>query len=92
MRGVEFILSQSRSNEEVVVTSKTRKTPWFLWPFEMLWRLASGILELTGRVIAIGLGIGFIAVGTLLSLTVIGAILGVPLALFGFLLLLRGIF
>jgi hypothetical protein len=74
------------------VSSKSRSTPWILWPFEALWRLATGILELTGRVISIGLGLGFLAVGTLLSLTVIGAVLGVPLALFGFLLLLRGIF
>jgi hypothetical protein len=92
MKCVELGWFQSHSSWEVIVPSKSRSTPWILWPFEALWRLATGILELTGRVIAIGLGIGFTAAGILLSLTVIGAVLGIPLALFGFLLLVRGIF
>ncbi len=63
-----------------------------VWPFWALWRLLTLILELTGRVVAIILGIVFIIVGILVSLTIIGAIVGVPLAIFGFLLILRGLF
>jgi len=74
------------------MTSEKRSTPWILWPFMAIWRLLTWILELTGRLVAIILGAVFILVGVIISLTVIGAIVGVPLAVFGFLLLLRGLF
>lgn len=77
---------------EVSLGENNRTTPWFLWPFTALWRLVTRILEITGRFVAVILGIALIAIGVALSLTVIGAIVGVPLALFGFLLLLRGLF
>jgi hypothetical protein len=66
--------------------------PWFLWPFAALWKLLAVIVELTGRFIAMVLGIVFIIVGVIVSLTIIGTIVGVPLAIIGLLLLLRGIF
>lgn len=69
-----------------------RKTPWFLWPFVALWRLVTWILEMTGRFVAILLGIVFMVVGVVVTLTVIGAIVGVPMFLFGVLLVLRGLF
>ena len=63
-----------------------------LWPFVAVWRLATFILEMTGRFVAILLGILLMAGGVLISLTVIGAVVGIPLALFGLLLVLRGLF
>lgn len=66
--------------------------PWFLWPFVALWKLLAVIIELTGRFVAMVLGIVLIIVGGILSLTVIGAIVGIPLAIIGLMLLLRGIF
>jgi hypothetical protein len=66
--------------------------PWFLWPFIALWKLLAVIIELTGRFVAMVLGIVLIIVGVILSLTVIGAIVGIPLAIIGLMLLLRGIF
>ena len=69
-----------------------KKTPWYLWPFVALWRLVTGILVVTGRLVAVILGLVFILVGAVLSATVIGAILGVPLILFGGLLTIRGLF
>lgn len=69
-----------------------KKTPWYLWPFVALWRLVTGILVLTGRLVAVILGLVFVLVGAVLSATVVGAILGVPLILFGGLLVLRGLF
>lgn len=68
------------------------KTPWLLWPFVALWRLVTWILAMTGRLIAILLGIVFMAVGVIATLTVIGAIIGVPMFLFGVLLVFRGLF
>lgn len=69
-----------------------RRTPCLLWPFVAIWDLLTFILRMTGRLIAILLGFVLMVVGVLLSLTVIGAFLGVPLAIFGFMLILRGIF
>lgn len=72
-----------RSNERV---------PCLLWPFVAIWDLLTFILEMTGRLLAIVLGFVLLLVGVLLSITVIGACLGIPLAIFGFLLMMRGIF
>ena len=69
-----------------------RSTPWYLWPFAVLWEFVTWILRLTGRVVAIVLGLVLMTVGVLISLTIIGAIIGLPLALVGFLLVLRGLF
>jgi hypothetical protein len=75
-----------------MTTQTKHHTPWYLWPFVALWRLLATIVELTGRFVAMILGIVFIIVGVIVSLTVIGAIVGVPLALIGLLLFLRGLF
>ncbi len=68
------------------------KTPWLLWPFVALWRLVTWILAMTGRLVAILLGIVCMVVGVIATLTVIGAIIGVPMFLFGVLLVFRGLF
>ena len=75
------------------MTTQTKQhIPWFLWPFAALWKLLAIIVELTGRFLAMVIGLVLILVGVIVSLTVIGAIVGVPLAIVGLLLLLRGIF
>jgi len=74
------------------MSTETKKTPWYLWPFVALWRLVTGILVLTGRLVAVILGLVFVLFGALLSATVVGAIVGVPLILFGGLLVVRGLF
>lgn len=75
------------------MTTQTKQhIPWYLWPFAALWKLLAVIVELTGRFVAMVLGLALILVGVIVSLTIIGAIVGVPLAIIGLLLLLRGIF
>jgi len=74
------------------VKADPKPTPWYLWPFVALWRLLTGILAITGRLVAVVLGLAFVLVGALLSATVVGAIVGVPLLLFGALLVIRGLF
>ena len=69
-----------------------RETPWYLWPFVAVWRLITGIVELTGRLLAVLLGLLLMIVGTLLTLTIIGAVVGIPLLIVGFLLIIRGLF
>jgi hypothetical protein len=67
-------------------------TSLLLWPFVALWRLITFILELTGRFVAIVLGMVLVILGVIISLTGIGAVVGVPMALFGLLLVARGLF
>lgn len=69
-----------------------RNVPWLLWPFYALWRLLTFILALTGRVICAVLGIVLMMAGVAVALSVVGAPLGIPLAAFGFLLLVRALF
>ena len=72
--------------------TQSKRTPWYLWPFVALWKLVVGIVALTGRLVAVILGLVFLIVGVVLSLTVIGAIVGVPFIVFGFMLIIRGLF
>ena len=75
------------------MTQQTKKpVPWYFWPFWALWKLVSGIVEFTGRIVAEILGLVLMIVGVVVSLTVVGAIVGVPLIIVGFLLAIRGLF
>jgi len=73
-------------------TRSRHHTPGVLWPFIALWRLLAAVVELTGRFVAMVLGIVFNIVGVIVSLTVSGALVGIPLAMIGLLLFLKGLF
>ena len=73
-------------------TVENRSVPWYLWPFWAIWRLLTFMVTLTGRLVAVVLGLVLMIVGALVSLTVIGLVVGVPLIMIGFLLVLRGLF
>jgi hypothetical protein len=75
-----------------MTTNARHPTPWYLWPFVAVWKLLETIIEMTGRLLAMILGIVLMLVGFLISLTIVGAIVGIPLAIVGFLLFIRGIF
>lgn len=75
-----------------MTTREKHHIPWYLWPFAALWKLLAVIVEMTGRFVAMLIGILLMIVGVLLSLTLIGAIIGVPLAIVGLLLFIKGIF
>jgi hypothetical protein len=75
------------------MTTETKNhIPWYLWPFAAIWKLLAVIVELTGRFVAMVLGIVLFIVGVIVSLTIVGAIIGIPLAIVGLLLLFRGMF
>ncbi len=74
------------------MTKKDKKTPLILWPFVAIWKLLASIIEFTGRLIAVILGLVFMIIGVILSSTVIGAIIGIPLFILGILLIVRGFF
>ena len=64
-----------------------------LWPFNALWNLLSFILRLTGRLLAAILGLKLMIVGLLLTFLIVAAPpVGIPLTVFGLLLLIRSIF
>ncbi|RMF50898.1 MAG: hypothetical protein D6755_00495 [Anaerolineae bacterium] len=71
---------------------RKRKTPWIFLPFIWLWELIAWVIGLTGRLIAAVLGVAFMGIGLLLTVTLVAAPIGIPLAIFGFLLMLRSIF
>ena len=71
---------------------REHRTPWILWPFVAIWKLLALILGLTGRLVAGILGLGFMLVGVIFMLTVIGVPAGVALFIAGLLLLARSLF
>ena len=72
---------------------KHRKhVPWYLWPFWAIWKLVVGIVEGTGRLVAVILGLVFLIVGVVLTATVVAVIIGIPFIIFGLLLIVRGLF
>ena len=66
--------------------------PILLWPFYAIWRLLTLVVELIGRLLCGILGIGLMITGVTITLSIIGAPVGIPLASVGFLLLVRSIF
>ena len=58
------------------------QVPWYLWPFWAIWRFLTWIVRLTGRLIAIVLGLVMVIVGAVLSITVVLLPLGIPLIIF----------
>lgn len=70
----------------------TKHTPIPLVPFVWIWQLVTWILGMTGRLLAVILGFVFLVVGLVLTLTIIGAILGIPMLILGFALIVRGLF
>jgi hypothetical protein len=72
--------------------AKDHQVHWLLWPFWAIWRLLTFILGLTGRLVAVALGTVLMIAGLVVSLTIVGAVVGLPLILVGLLLTLRGIF
>ena len=69
-----------------------RRVPWLLWPFYAVWRLLTFVLGVIGRLLSALLGIILMTAGVTITLSVVGAPFGVPLAALGFLLLVRALF
>ena len=63
-----------------------------MWPFYAVWRLLTFFVELIGRLLCGVLGIGLMIAGVTITLSIVGAPVGIPLASVGFLLLVRSIF
>lgn len=62
------------------------------WPIVALWRLATTLLALAGRLILTTIGLVLVLAGAVLTITVVGAPLGIPLVVAGLLFVARGLF
>ncbi len=69
-----------------------KRVPLLLWPFYALWRFLTFILNVVGRLLCALLGLALMFGGVAVTLSVVGAPLGIPFAALGFLLLIRAIF
>ena len=74
------------------MTDSDRNVPILLWPFYAIWRLVTLVLELVGRMLCAVLGLAIIAAGVVITISVVAAPIGIPLAIFGFLLIVRALF
>jgi hypothetical protein len=69
-----------------------RDVPILLWPFYAIWRLLTFVVEMVGRLICALIGLALMAAGTAITITVLAAPIGIPIAAVGFLLLVRAVF
>jgi hypothetical protein len=72
--------------------NNSRSVSCLAWPFVAFWGLLSTILNLTGRLVAGVLGLALMIVGIVLTVLVITSPIGIPLIVFGVLLIIRSIF
>lgn len=72
--------------------SNNRRVPILLWPFYAVWRLLTLVVELIGRLLCGVLGLGLMVAGGAVTISIVAAPVGIPIAVLGFLLLVRAIF
>lgn len=76
----------------MIAVMSDRDVPILLWPFYAIWRLLTFVIEMVGRLICALIGLALMAAGTALTITVLAAPIGIPIAAVGFLLLVRAVF
>lgn len=62
------------------------------WPFILISKIIKILISLLRRSINIGLGFIFIIIGIVSSITIIGAVIGIPLIILGLGIIMKGIF
>jgi hypothetical protein len=70
---------------------RQRRVPLLLLPVWLLWRLVTIISGLPARLIVVVLGLVLMISGMVLTITILGALVGISLFIFGGTLVLRGI-
>lgn len=74
------------------MNTQSKQVPWYLWPFKALWDFLAWIIKMTGRLVAAVIDLTIMIAGFVLTITVIASPVGIPMMVFGFLLMVRGIF
>lgn len=72
--------------------SAVARSPWYLWPFALVWDVVGWVLRVAGRMVCALLALALMVTGVILTMTVAGAPIGIPLFVFGLLLALRSLF
>lgn len=62
------------------------------WPFRILWSFIGVIFLGIGKLLTLLLGLALTITGVVLACTLVGAVVGVPLAIFGVLMMVRSLF
>lgn len=62
------------------------------WPFRAVWRLLGFLLSAAGKLLSLLIGLALTALGVVLTGTLVGAGLGIPLAILGVLTMIRALF
>ena len=82
-----------------MATSQTMKTGaggllklFIIWPFTLGWLMATKFADRTGILATLVAGLALMMVGWLLCSSIIGILIGLPMAFFGLLLLLRALY
>ncbi len=68
------------------------RVPVLLWPFYAIWRFLTFVLKVVGRLLCAIIGLALMMGGVAVTLSVVGAPVGIPLAVLGFLLLVRALY
>ena len=69
-----------------------RNVPILLWPFYAVWRVVTFVLMAVGRLLCALLGIAVMILGGVIAMTIVAAPVGIAIAAFGFLLVVRALF
>lgn len=69
-----------------------KTTSCLAWPFVAIWNLLTFILNLTGRLIGVILGLVFLILGGILCATMVLLPIGIPFVILGLLLIIRCLF
>lgn len=63
-----------------------------LWPFRLVWRFIGFAFRLMGKMMTLAIGFVLLVAGIVLTCTIAGAFVGIPLLLLGGLLMVRSVF
>ena len=72
--------------------SSGKNVPILLWPFYAIWRLVTFVLNVVGRLLCALLGLLLMIAGVTITVSVVAAPVGIPIAALGFLLVVRALF
>lgn len=62
------------------------------WPFRIVWSLVGVLFLAVGKLVTLLLGLTFTGVGIALTCTIVGAVVGIPLIIFGAVTMVRSLF
>ena len=68
------------------------RTPWYLLPVSVLWRIVSALERRLGIVRSLLIGLGLMLLGIVFCLTFVGILIGLPIFFLGFFLMLRALY